>query len=390
MIKYHRASNKTKVTSSRDEYKKILEMQKSKSSKRRKDTDIHAIDNSSRQIPLYYDKRLAASPYMAGEDGRIQIIDVLKYGTWCSNPPESRENIVPLILTEYQPMYSPTASRLVRLYSQLIQFVDSNNKAMTVISNPINNSFIATPTGFIYKFPLLSLFGQSYSTEFGEGENMLASAGINAMDSMQELAYNALKLSKSNLSKDPKTKSNIRGFAGTKLSTVMVGAAQAVAPAINPANPEQAFYKGSSPVNYSITLELSNTISVETALWNKELVELLSHNAGTANLRNAYIGDSPCIYTMEIEGIRWCPACKIDVTFEGMGNLIKVEGEPFPEAYSLTLNISEFYPPLRFVTHAYLEEGIKIRAITDATTSLCELAKDGTNAVKSALGIKTH
>jgi len=377
----YRAPKPFSVTSNPNQYSNTVAQQKIESGKKtntsgsNKLTDVPS--NGDRIIKLYKRGSDYANPYYAKNDDE-GVVDVLMDGGWCLNPKSARIDIVKLILTEYQPKFSPTANDLIKIFSQLKQFVGDANIHL-VVENPIENTFIANKTGFSYIFPFLSLGSQSFTTSFGDADNKASGLIGGIVDTIQTTAINALSLSKAGVGKSG---GGLMGNIHANMKGLMKGAAQSIFPAVNPANPEGGYYQGSSPVSYTISIDLLNTISLEQTQWNKEFIELITHNAGMGNLRNAWVGDSPCIYTLEIKGIRWCPACHINVTYEGVGVLQNVAGEPTPEAYKVSLEISEVYPPLRFVTDSYLMNNYRTPAILEDDNLICNLMQKGLNAVK--------
>lgn len=351
--------------------------------------------NATSIIPLYHHHKIdAANPYYAfpsegGENKPKGVQDITHKAVWTQSPTVERTDIVEVVITEYQPRGSVSLANLLKATNQFEQFAESANEVVNnstgVVdgfkrtlqaynANPIANSFQARKTGFSYRLPYLQLSEQSYATLFSDGDEGKQNVLTKFLNFTKEKAANV-----------------VGGFGGWNkallgvgsLGTVIGDATSVFAPAINPADARDQFYKGSAPVSYPLTFELLNTVDHEKAKYHKELVELMAHNMAQGDLRNSFVGDSPCIYTLEIDGIRWCPACKIDFSYVGNGNLLYIDGVAFPESYSVTMTVQEFFPPIRSVFHHYIKYGEKFTAIT--TRSICDQIESGFVAGKSIL-----
>ncbi len=346
------------------------------------------VGNGGEAIPIFKDQTDLARPYYA-KDPVEGNLDISTYGSWCLNPPESRQDIIPLILREYQPEFSNLVTNLARVLTHVtdVKYTGKHPNAnfaekvfFGYADNPIKNTFLANSTNFTYRFPYLSLKAQDFNTNFGnaeEGNNNILKTLTEEAKRMLQGRFITRGLQDSSA-----------GFRGsfylgmiTNMGQAGKDLARAIYPAIHPADAQYKFYKGSSPVSWSYSIELSNTISPEQSKFNKEFVELISHNGAMGNLRNPLVGDGPCIYSLEIPNIRWIPACKIDVTYEGKGNLLVVNGDTIPESYIITFKIIEFFPPLRVITDTYLKNGSKLEAINSSPTNICDIL---TNAINNA------
>jgi len=325
------------------------------------------VGNGSRIIKLFEDPKDRARPYYAANptDGAI---DILRYGSWCSNPPEARGDIVPMTITEYQPEYGKPVNSLARLISTTRDILNSKNLINSggITNNPIKNTILANKTNFSYIFPYLALGSQTFSTQFGEDDSDIITKGVKSLVG----DFRSARVGRAGY-KGGRIQSGISSVMGNGLS-IMGDVGSLIFPAINPVKTEP-FYNGSSPMKTTLTIELSNTLSYEQSRFNKEFVELITHNAGQANLRNFVVGDSPCVYSIEIKGIRWIPLCHINISYEGVGNITNIGDMTIPEAYIITLDIVEVFPPLRFISDAYLKHGDKIPAINSSQTSICDL-----------------
>ena len=338
-------------------------------------------------IPIYKDRTDLARPYYSPNeiDGNL---DISRYGAWCLNPPSAREGIVPIIFREYQPEFSNLVTNLARVITHVTQGTyhgKTPNASLAkkiffgYVENPIKNTFLANATNFTYRFPYLSLQAQDFNTSFGDAEE----SNTNIFKTMGQEVSRMLQGRFITKGLRTGSGSGLRGSMRLAFMTNLGQAgkdfARAVYPAIHPADAQYKFYKGSSPVSWSYSIELSNTISPEQSKFNKEFVELIAHNGAMGNLRNQLVGDGPCIYSVEIPNVRWIPACKLDVTYEGKGNLLVVNGDTIPESYVVTIKVIEFFPPLRVITDTYLKYGKKLEAINSSPTNLCDILTTAVN-----------
>lgn len=352
------------------------------------------VSNSRRKIPIYKHESDLANPYYAFPSGESENkpkgeLSITRDAAWTQSPTANRNDIVELVITEYQPRYSSTIASLLKNTRQLEQWADeavniaeSDDGVVGGIKraleftqgNPIANSFQARKTGFKYRLPYLQLTDQSFATMFTDGEEGKKNVLSKMVDFTRERAANVA----GGFGVGAKALLGLASFG-----PAMADMASSVLPAINPSDSRDAFYKGSSPVSYPLTFELLNTIDHEKAKFHKELVELFSHNMGMGDLRTPFVGDSPCIYTIEIDGIRWCPACKIDFSYLGNGNLIYIDGVPYPESYTVTMNVTEFFPPIRSLYNHYVKYGEKFMAIT--TEDICKQLEGALDATQSVI-----
>ena len=344
--------------------------------------------NQNRAINLFFQRRDNSQAYYAQageikgalipENGKQNLI---QKADWAVNPSALKsgrnnvltESIVPLHIREFQPRFSSVVNNVLFLNNQFQQLTESLTRAdvngdgrrsvgelLDVYnSNPIANSFQAFRTGFEYTFPYLQLQEQVFKTQFGDGDTGKPNIFDEVTRFARERVINDSSVGISGLYK--------LGITAGSLGPLVRSIGTALVPAVNPAEARDKYYTASHPVSYTLTIDLLNNVNWETANYHKELVELWSHQMGMGNLRNPYVGDSPCIYTVEIPNIRWCPAAHIDFSYVGNGNLIYIDGIPFPESYTCTFEINEIFPPLRSIFHAYVKNSEKFHAISTDT-----------------------
>ena len=336
------------------------------------------------KIPLKFDPKDPARPYYAAnaKSSAGGNIDLINDAAWTVSPPKSREGILPLVITEFQPKYSSLITDLFAKVNALLQFQGKSFDELTegFIANPIAHSFLANKTNLSYTLPYLQMQTQDFNTQFGDGDNPQQNVLQQAVGFIKEgltrnSAFNSIL--------GPTVGKFAKGFAGASvLPQLIKDAGRSLYPAVDAASPQGKYYSGSSPTGYDITFELLNTIDHEKSKLHKELVELWSHQM-SANLRNPIIGDSPTIYTVEFFGLRWCPAAHLNFSYVGNGNLVYIDGEPYPESYTCTFKVEEIFPTIRTILHQYIKNGTKFHAINTDPKALCNTLNRGIGAVRN-------
>lgn len=108
------------------------------------------------------------------------------------------------------------------------------------------------------------------------------------------------------------------------------------------------YWSGNTKAQYPVSFMLFNTIGSDTiAEWkrNNELIQRLNF-AALPDKRSSVVLTPPCIYKIDIPGVRMSPAASIqNLTIENVGNITRelIDGVPIniPDAYKVTLNIQE-------------------------------------------------
>lgn len=334
-----------------------------------------------------------AQEYYQPEGGKTKVIDLTKDAKISLNPNDVFSDVPVLRLREFSPRYSSGIQNLFSVAGIVADAINQNDltsfvKSYGGVRNPLASSLIGTKTGFVYKLPLLVDKQHSFVTQFGDGENGGGGIFSDLVGGIKEGLLNnpAFSPIAENGNTLPYGKLLTAGVFSNLRSTL-----NAILPAVSPMRGSDKFYTGSSPVAFDYTCTLINTggSDYEQMLWHKNFLHLISHNAGTANISNRFVGSSSCIYELEIVGgngsgdnIMWMPAVKMDVSYEGRGSFKTISGYSFSEAVDLTLNITSFFPPMRVVEHNFVNRGIRLHAINTSERLLCDTLQKYLQAVR--------
>jgi len=306
---------------------------------------------------------------------RVQIVDLVKDAVWSNNPNTAHEDIPYILIRCYQPRYSSGINNLFSTASSIAQALEEQSigdivKTGGLLPNPIANSLIARPVNWVFKLPLLVDTEHSFITQFGYGDE---SGGGNLFSGLREATINNPEFAQGipGLSKFGATGS----LVGANLFTNIRENLNAIYPAINPANGEK-FYTQSNPIGMTYNLELLNTSDYEKSLFHQDILRIFSNVMGMGSLRSKVVGTGPCIFSYEIktrnDGIYYSPACKIDFSWVGQGNMKEIGGKALSQANVITMELTNFFPPMRLLDTLYFDRGIKLRAIQTSERVLCD------------------
>ena len=91
--------------------------------------------------------------------------------------------------------------------------------------------------------------------------------------------------------------------------------------------------------------------------------------------RNLMLSYPPCIYEVEIPGVRHCPAAFIsNFKVKDMGHKRYIDGTQYPDAYRVSISINEMLPESRNI-YKGVDENDTVTAIID-TQSVEEIADE--------------
>lgn len=318
-------------------------------------------------------------PYKAGSPA-AGVFDVTSDFPWCPNPKEARKDVVNMILTEYNPKLSSVLSSLFTIVSQGAEVLpniesagDLINAQSLSVSNPIKSTYIAEPTGIQYRFPSLGLgdFSEEITNNFSHGDAGSPFAQIG--NSLRNVFETSAGFGSGG--------GRYLGLLASNATNVAKGLGTIAFQSVSPNDTQ--FFTSTNLHSYSYTLDLSNGVSTEQTLMNQELVDVLKHQA-MFNKNNFLLARSPCLYSCEIRGVKWLPACSLSVTVQSLGNMLLIDGDTVPEAYRLTLSITELIPQIRVVTEAYKARGEKLSAFV-SPKEVCQALGDVAQAADGAI-----
>lgn len=338
-------------------------------------------------IKYRIDEENPAKPYIPSSRA-AGLIDITNSTSWALNPSTAKEDLVSYTLKLYQPKYSSVLTNLFTNISQGLQVADealgdgfSFGEAVNGLnaSNPYVNMMIADDLKWTIKVPLLSLIPQTYSTQFGNGEN----EGTNVL---RDVANNITRYFTDNAASIGGIWPVIGSAFGANTGPLLNSLGRAIYPSINATDNASRFYRGSNTIApFDLSFDLLNTISPEVTQQNIEFVRFMSYMV-SARSRNRWIEDSPVIAEAEIGGLRFAPLVKLDFEYQGQGNFQYVGGEPIPEAYSCRINVSELLPHYRNLQHEYIHNGRKLRAINTDPKAFCNTLNQGIDLISGIVG----
>jgi len=262
-------------------------------------------------------------------------IDVVNDYAWTKSPKNARADVPYASLKEYQQSTGQLGAALL-YYSRVAATPTAKPGDKYDPSAVYQNKYIATPTGFTYKFPFFSTKKFNRSSAFsGEDNN-----------------------------------NPIEGAVPSFLEEFATGIKKAVN-VIEPGNvnfelPQK--WKSTTEGDIEIKFSLSNTGTLEDIDKNRDLAYLLTYQ-NSANRRNLALNDPIVIYTLEIPDIVNFPACYIsDLTITNLGNtrILQNSGIPriIPEAYGFSMTFRPLILPTRNIMSG-LDSGTAVQAISD-------------------------
>lgn len=257
----------------------------------------------------------------------------------------NNKNVPRIILTEYQQLvasieasldywaYQGQAAEVLTAANDLIKAAPSiaknlgkgnlgeaiselkvmGGKVSNAVTDPYHGLYQATATGIKYTLPFYNTYHHQVTNQWGENsgwDNILA-------DSAEKYLVPATRVAK------PST--------GIQ---------------------KQRIWQGGNQQSYSFKFQLLNTVGDENWGQNKQLINALIEKQ-LPYVQNAVASYPPVIYTVNIPGVRICPAAAItSLTVENIGHLSYINGENIPDAYEVTIFITELISESRQLLNA--------------------------------------
>ena len=290
------------------------------------------------------------------------VVDVVGEYPWTINDNASagREIVPRIILTEYQITTGALQNGLVywskfgpeTLGDGIVGLGrDALGKppaARDAGPSPYDGLYQADPTNFSYEFPFFGTYNHEISNEWKDDVSLA------------------------------KAYTNVKSLVGTTggvfeaLSKHAMTIAGSIYPNVGAETPQ--VWEGTTDASYSFQFDLLNTISHEDARRNWELCFLLGHQT-MHHRRNLMLSYPPCIYEVEIPGVRHCPAAFIsNFKVKDMGHKRYIDGTQYPDAYRVSISINEMLPESRNI-YKGVDENDTVTAIID-TQSVEEIADE--------------
>lgn len=328
---------------------------------------------------------MAATLYQKGNDTSLYLVpgqsgghvDVKSDFDWTLSRRASRDEVVPCYLWEYQPnnaqlinaLYfwgyqittayndfaesmaqkvSKNGTSMSEIYGAIVTSV-KDSLAKMVTSNPNGTAnadpldvykyrYVARPTGFDYILPYLG------DERFGVGNKFQEDTLSNSFKGVSDLVTG--KWGAALAGSEGKTSNSTMGtIAETSqlvnaLSFLIEGVADYKTNFIDTSS-----WASTDPDSITINFDLINTRSVDQANKNYEFCYLLNHQNHPAQ-RNAFLAQSPCIYTLFIPNTMYMPVCYMP-SFKVMnvGQNRMIDGKAMPEAFRITMSFMGILNP---------------------------------------------
>lgn len=252
--------------------------------------------------------------------------------------------------------------------------LDSINKNISPDMDPYVGLYSATPTGFTYKIPYLSVdnFMKAGGSWGAANEKGVAQGGLEAVRT-----YLTRGASRGDAVSGPALAQTGYDAADAfdKILKGIVGGAPGVA-----AEVLKAFTPAADGDSIKVTFYLSNTFGSEVnqILKNWQFLYLLTYQ-NLPNRRSINLLDPPCLYRVRIPGVKAYPVAIIDsltVTNEGTsrkvnittGEISKEDGPDvklIPEVYKVTLSIKSLLTSTQNIFAYSQANQEKVTVITD-------------------------
>lgn len=292
-----------------------------------------------------------SSPSLYLEPNGNGTVNVLEDFSWTYSRKESRKEVVPIMLSEYQPNNSQLLNAIyyfayqVNLGNvspqQLGNTVSQNLNAATTLLKSSNDPtsyyharYVATPTGFNYVFPYF-------------GEQKFQRDNTFAVDSIAE---NFGALTRMINMSTQWALADFRGLTDEvgKLTQIVSGIYGAIKTAVDGriGTINTYSWRETAPESISITFDLLNTGNWTDTNKNLELCYLLNHQ-NTPVQRNLILTQGGCIYSLYIPDVIYMPVCYMkSYKVDNLGQCKLINGRSIPEAYRLTMSFESIITPM--------------------------------------------
>ena len=316
--------------------------------------------------------------------GELGEIDVVKDFYWAvfDGSKEIPRNRVPSIrLTEYQPTGSQTIAGIEKLIANAFE-------PGTEFLNYYKSLYNAKPTGNTY---ILPYFTSSLRTKSNNWQDN------NLKDKAKQLS-DFFTSSKGQGADVNKKQTNKIEQIGTASKVVGVAAGIVTGSQLGVEYPKQ--WDGSHNVaEYSFSIILHNTMSLQSTQQNWALVTLLTYN-NSYNRRNLALQDAPVLYKVEIPGVRYSPASfmkKIDIRMLGQmrkyspQELLGSSGGQIimPEAYQIDITMQDLFAESRQLLSWITEEDKRVEVLSESVREIVnENLQNGARANDGSAGAR--
>ena len=306
----------------------------------------------------------------ANVDGQ-STVDVVSDYAWTVNDPQnaSRESTPRIKMKEYQ-ITAGQAQTGIYYWSRHIgktlksALEEGDDETSEITNNPYEGLYRADPTGFDYVLPYFDTYNHDVTNSWGDGTSAPIPESVTS-----SVEAGAAKLATNNKFKKTVNKFIGKSAAGMGIAKTLFASTGAEA---------AKTWGGSTDSSYSFSFDLLNTLDFRTVKKNWELCFLLGYQSMHWR-RSLLLSYPPCIYEVEIPGVRHSPAAVISsLKVEDLGQKrfnnsnVQIEGDgygrQYPEAYRVTVGIKELISESRNIYSAYYKENKVTSIMTSEQT----------------------
>jgi len=150
-------------------------------------------------------------------------------------------------------------------------------------------------------------------------------------------------------------------------------------------------WKGAALADVPYTITLFNTTGKQDSIEkNKKFINRLISST-LHDQQNPLLATPPALYSMEIKGVRYSPACVLaNLTISNVGTMIKApNGEVLPEAYKVAFQVRELISESRQIFEGAIG-GSKVEAIVSSDGAVAQNQDSDLQRSIEALGGNTN
>jgi hypothetical protein len=178
-------------------------------------------------------------------------------------------------------------------------------------------------------------------------------------------------------------KTQVEGWISS-VKSIGTGILKLTSPNVGILKPQS--WKGTAPEQYTVELKLLNTTTRNGYINNLKFLNTLTRQ--NLSERTSWYGSTPpCIYTVNIPGVRWCPAAYIaSVEIQNEGTMNKINNGlkelTIPDAWNLSIVIQEMLPQTRQIFDSIDGDVVSVIGQKDNVPGLAE----GESALAGLIG----
>lgn len=238
--------------------------------------------------------------------------DIVNEYPWTITPNEKRPDVPIIKLVEYE-------QDLATFFAQ-ISYWSSNIPSLlkTDGGNPYENLYHANNTKTTFILPYFGEYNHNISQSWDTNNTLMESFG--------------------------KIGINLVNAVG------MIGIGGGMSPGININQPKK--WNGTSLAQYDVTFMLFNILNDDDYMKNKKFIERIIMSS-LHDQKSPVLAGPPALFTIDIPGIRYSPAAVLNnVIIRNSGQMNMMYGQNVPDAFEITLNISELIQESRQIYKA--------------------------------------